>query len=94
MFWIINSGHNSNLNLVWILMGLKPYGKNLINSQKIYFVMVFMTVNLEWLTCIQKAKVSLQVAIRTWFNNNQKKGFEFEFKLKPSNIIDYTVEVL
>jgi hypothetical protein len=31
------------------------------------------------------------VAIRTWFNNIQKRGFKFEFKLKLRYIVDYTI---
>jgi hypothetical protein len=47
-----------------------------------------MTVYLDGLTYIKKIEVSLQVAIRTWFNKYSKRGFEFEFKLKPSYTID------
>jgi hypothetical protein len=45
--------------------------------------MIFNTMNLDCLTCIKKIDVSLQVAIMTWFKNIQKRGLEFEFKLKP-----------
>jgi hypothetical protein len=55
-----------------------------------------MNMNLDRLTCIKEFEIYLQVAIRTWFNNNQKKQFEFEFefKLKPSYTVDYNIEVV
>ncbi len=43
---------------------------------------------------MQKFEVPLQVANMTWVINIQKDGFEFKFKLKPSYIKDYTLEVL
>jgi phenolic acid decarboxylase len=56
--------------------------------------MIFMIMNLYGLTYIQNFEVSIQVVIRTSFNNIQQKGFEFEIKLKTRYTIDYTVEVL
>jgi hypothetical protein len=56
--------------------------------------MIFMNMNLDDHTCIKFFEVSLQVAIRTWFNNNQKKGFEFKFKFKSSYNVDYTIKLL
>jgi hypothetical protein len=59
--WIINWGSKSNLNLVWLLKGFKPFGEKSINSIKFCLDMIFNTMNLDWLTCIPKFKVSLQV---------------------------------
>ncbi len=64
-FWILDSRNKSNLKLVWILKGSKPFGKNPINSQKIFLDMIFNTMNLDWLTCIQILEVSLQVVKMT-----------------------------
>jgi hypothetical protein len=50
---------NSNLNLSWILKGFKPFCKNLINCLKFYSDMIYLNMNLHWLTCIQILEVPL-----------------------------------
>jgi hypothetical protein len=50
----INFGTDSNLNILGILKGFKPCGKNLINSLKFYLVMVFTTMSLGWHMCMQE----------------------------------------
>jgi hypothetical protein len=57
-FELKNLEENSNLNIVWILKRSKTFGKNLIHSQKFYLLMVFLNMNLDWLTCIQEFDVS------------------------------------
>jgi hypothetical protein len=64
-FWIINFRNNPNLNLVWIVKGFKPLRKNLDNSPKFLLDNVFMNVNLDGLTCMQKFEDIIQVANRT-----------------------------
>jgi hypothetical protein len=93
-FLIRNYENNLNLNLIWILIGFKPLRKKSISSPKFSLQITFMNMNLDRLTCIKEFEIYLQVAIRTWFNNNQKKQFEFEFKLKPSYTMDYNIEVV
>jgi hypothetical protein len=56
--------------------------------------MIFMNMNLDGLTCIKKIEVLLQVVIRTWFKYYFKKGFKFEFELKPRYMVDYTTKTL
>jgi hypothetical protein len=42
-----------------------------------------------------KFEVPLQVINGTWFINNiPKKGFQFEFELKPRHVDDYTADAL
>jgi hypothetical protein len=48
------------------LNGFKLFCKNLVNSPKIFFNMIFNTVNLYSLTCIPKFDVPLQVAKMTY----------------------------
>jgi hypothetical protein len=62
---VINSGINSNLNLPWILKEFKPFYKNLINSLKFHPHIIYMNMDLHWLTCIQKLEVPLQVGEMT-----------------------------
>jgi hypothetical protein len=81
------------LNLVLIVKGFKPLRKNLDNSPKFLLDNVFMNVNLDGLTCMQKFEDIIQVANRTWFNNIQI-GFDFEFKLKPKLHCRCTIELL
>jgi hypothetical protein len=66
-FWIIKFRNKSTLNLVWILKGFKPSGKNLINPPKFNLHMSFKNMNLDWLTCIQEFGVPLQMINMTWF---------------------------
>jgi hypothetical protein len=66
-FWIIKFRNKSTLNLVWILKGSKPSGKNLINPPKFNLHMTFKNMNLDWLTWIQEFGVPLQMVIMTWF---------------------------
>jgi hypothetical protein len=73
-----NAGKKTNLNSVWILKGFKPFGKNLINSPKFFLGMIFNTMNLDWLTCIQNFEVPLQV--ENGLKRNIKKEFKFEFE--------------
>jgi hypothetical protein len=65
--WIIKFGNKSTLNLVWILKGFKPSGKNLINPPKFNLYMPFNNMNLDWLTCIQEFGAPLQMINMTWF---------------------------
>jgi hypothetical protein len=50
---VTNSITNSNLNLPWILKGFKPFMKNLLNSLKFHLQMLYLNINLHWLTCIK-----------------------------------------
>jgi hypothetical protein len=50
-------------------------------------------MNLDWLTCIQKFGVPLQVVNETWFKIF-KERFKLEIELKSSYIDNYTIEVL
>jgi hypothetical protein len=59
---VIILGTYSNLNLLWILKGSKPCGKNLVNSPKIYLDMLFTTMNLVGHTCMQEIGVPIQVS--------------------------------
>jgi hypothetical protein len=45
--------------------GFKSFGKNPINSPKLFLNMIFNTKNLDCLTCIKKFEVPLQVATGT-----------------------------
>jgi hypothetical protein len=67
------------LSSVWILMGFKPFGKNSINSPKLYLGTIFNTTILDWLTCIKNFEVSLQVAKRG-LNRIIQKEFKFELE--------------
>jgi hypothetical protein len=58
----IHSGIDSNLNILRILKGLKPCGKNLVNSLKFYPNKVFIKVNLVGHTCMPKFRVLIQVS--------------------------------
>jgi hypothetical protein len=69
---------NSILNLVWILKGFKPYEENLINSPKFFVYMIFKTVNLDGLICIEKIDVPLQVV--NGLNRKIQKEYKFEFE--------------
>jgi hypothetical protein len=44
---VINSGINSILNIPQILKGFKPFRKNLINSLKFYFLMIYLNIILH-----------------------------------------------
>jgi hypothetical protein len=44
-----------------ILEGFKPFWKNPINSLKFHLHMIYLNINLHWLTCIQILEVPLQV---------------------------------
>jgi hypothetical protein len=63
-FGIIKFRSSSNLNFIQILKGSKLFGKNSINSPKIFLDMIFNTVNLDWPTCIKNFEVPIQVANR------------------------------
>jgi hypothetical protein len=56
--------------------------------------MIFKPVNLDWLSCIKKFEVSWQVVNMTRFNNIQKRGFEFEFKLKPRYTVEHCKQIV
>jgi hypothetical protein len=43
------------------VLQFKPSGKNLINPPKFNLHMTFKNMNLDWLTCIQKFGVPLQI---------------------------------
>jgi hypothetical protein len=62
---VINFGTNSNLHVPWILKGYKTFYKNLINSLKFHLYMIYMDMNLYWLSCIPILEVPLQVGIGT-----------------------------
>jgi hypothetical protein len=49
-------------------------------------------MDLNWLTCMQKFGVPIQVVNMTCFHNYSKKRFGFKFKLELRYIIDYTIE--
>jgi hypothetical protein len=66
-FWITKFENKSTLNLIWILKGFKPSGKNRINPSKFNLHMSFKNMNLDWLTCIQEFGVPLQMINMTWF---------------------------
>jgi hypothetical protein len=51
-----------SLNLAWIYWGSKHLGK-LDNSPKFELNIIFMNVNLDYLTCMQEFEVTTQVAI-------------------------------
>jgi hypothetical protein len=58
---VINFGINSNSNLPWNLKRFKPFCKNLINFLNFHPQMIYLNMNLHWLTCIQKLEVPIQV---------------------------------
>jgi hypothetical protein len=59
---LTNFGTDSNLNLVSILKGFKPCGKNLANSLKISLDLMFTTVNLVGPTGMKEIRVPIQVS--------------------------------
>jgi hypothetical protein len=59
---VINFGTNSNLNLLGILKGFKPSGKNLVNSLKISLDWIITKVNLVGHTCMQDLGIPIQVS--------------------------------
>jgi hypothetical protein len=48
--------------------------------------MIFKNMNLDGLTCIKKIEVPLQVAIKTWFNNNQRKDLDSNLNLNQDTL--------
>jgi hypothetical protein len=88
---VINFGTNSNLNLLWILKGFKPWGKILVNSLNLYLDLILTKVNLVQHTCMQEIGVPIQVStwldlkirIRVWIlNSNQTTvGFHSSFEV-------------
>jgi hypothetical protein len=59
---VINVGTYSNLNLLSILKGFKPCGKNLINSLKFYLDLIFIKINLVGHTCMQYIGFPIKVS--------------------------------
>jgi hypothetical protein len=57
------------LNCIWIwfkfLKEFKPFGKHFLSSPNFFLNMIFNTVNWDWLTCIPKFEVPLQVVNMT-----------------------------
>jgi hypothetical protein len=47
--WEVNCKYS-----VWIFKGVQTFEKHFLNSPKFFLNMIFNTVNLDWLTCIQK----------------------------------------
>jgi hypothetical protein len=76
--WIKKSEKKTILYSVWILMGFKHFGKYSINSPKLSLRMIFNTANWDWLTCIHKLEVTLQVA--NSLKKNIQKAFKFAFE--------------
>jgi hypothetical protein len=74
----INFGIDSNLNVLSILKGFQPCGKNLKNSPKISLDLIYTKVNLVGITCTQEIWVSIQVS--TWLDLKIRKEFEFEIQ--------------
>jgi hypothetical protein len=82
-FWITNLGSNQDLNLVWIFRGIKPLDKNLNNSSKFSLDIIFMNVNLDDITCMQKFEDPTQVTfgINLIIQMNLNMIFELGFTL-------------
>jgi hypothetical protein len=66
-----------NLKLVCNLKGFNPLDKISINFPKFFLGMIFNTINLGSLTCIQNFEVPLEV--ENGLKRNIKKEFKFEF---------------
>jgi hypothetical protein len=58
--------------------GVQTFGKNSINSPNFFLDMIFMSMNLDGLTCIKKFEVPLQVANMTKRENSKMVKLEFE----------------
>jgi hypothetical protein len=69
---------------------LKPLRKNFINLPKLFLDMIFMKINLDGLTCIQKFEVPYKW--QTKLKNGNPKGVKF----KNESNINYvsTIELL
>jgi hypothetical protein len=79
---VINFGAGSNLNLLWILKGYKPFGTNMRNSPKFSLDLIFTKVNLFWHTYMQEFWVTTQVSNDlVWI-----KQKSLNLKFKPQNI--------
>jgi hypothetical protein len=68
---VTNSRTNSNLNLPWLLKGCKPFWKNLINSIKFHHHIIYLNMNLDWLTCIQILDVPLHMGKDSLFHTQK-----------------------
>jgi hypothetical protein len=71
------------LNLVWIFRGIKPLDKNLNNSSKFSLDIIFMNVNLDDITYMQKFEDPTQVTfgINLIIQMNLNMIFELGFTL-------------
>jgi hypothetical protein len=49
--------------------------------------MIFMNMNLDWLTCMQNLEVHLQVLNKTWFNKHSKIRFEFKIHFNQDTLM-------
>jgi hypothetical protein len=65
--------------LVRIFKGFKPLVKNLNNSPKFSLGIIFMNMNFDGITCIQKFEDPIQVVFG--LNLIIENGFEFELEL-------------
>jgi hypothetical protein len=75
---VINSGTNSNLNILRILQGFKPSEKILRNFPKFSFHLIFTKVNLAGHTCMKEI-LRYDTGVK-WLGSNKRKEFEFQIQ--------------
>jgi hypothetical protein len=84
-----SKGSEQDLDMIWIFSSIKPWG-GLNNSQKISIEVIFMNVNLDDLTCMQKFEDPMQVAFGLDLMIKENLNMNFELGLHCS----YTVVAL